>query len=564
MLPAILGLVASVSAPTALAADDDWDLELEGYYRTRGYSFSPIDQDMDEWGSVMVQRLRIQPQINFEDKAKFVMMADLIDDVAWGDNSSLMPASIFAQDPSFTRMEGVSQDFFGRSTSTAIIKRAWMEFDVPIGVVRVGRQESNWGMGILSNNGNGFDDKFGENHYGSTFDRVMFATRPIAVIQGLTGRKDTGIPFFMAVGVDRLVEDPLDEYYGYQCSLENASGDRITDESPDYDPRCDNEDLVTAQPGKDGIHDTEHDYVNDERPEAARNDVWFGDNDDDAWEMVYVAIYRGEDLPWLGNTGDFTLGAYVIDRRHVESNSRVMIYDAYTRFHHRGIYVEGEAVNIRGKTSGLALPGTYDPASKLSNPLYKDANIWGWAARAGYKKKKLEVILEAGHASGDENVADDQFTVRALHPDYNVGLLLFEEIMSRVTQRTWGDEAYALWSNGGVWNATYLYPNVTVRPVDDLEVTGAYVLAWPHKPDGSRILCEEADDVECVDPAGETLAQEIGYEVDLAVKYRFHEHVLFSLEGGYAKVSNRVPLEDLGLRADGKFFTVQSRIAYEF
>jgi hypothetical protein len=565
----MLSLVAALAgglATSAHAADDDWDFDLEGYYRVRGYRFSPMEDELKQEGSggFLTHRLRIQPQINFEDKAKFFMMADLLDNVVWGDNASLMPASVFAQDPSFMHMNGTEQDFFQRSTNSVMIKRAWMEFTLPIGQVRVGRQESNWGMGILSNDGNGFDDSFGENHFGSTFDRIIFATRPIDIIQTIMGRKPTQIPFITAVGVDRLVEDPLHQYYGYTCSLENVSGDRITNEMPEYNPACDKTDLATNQAGKDGIHDLDHDYVDESRTSANRSDVWFGENTDDAWEMVYVAMYKGEDVNMFGSTGDFTLGAYVIDRRHGESDSRVLIADAYTKFHHRWIYLEGEVVNIRGQTSGLALPGTYDPNSTLSNPLAKEANIWGWAARAGYKRQPLQLMFDAGFSGGDENVADKNFTGRSLHPDFNVGLLLYEEILSRVTQRTWSKEAYALWSNGGVWNSTYIFPNVTVRPKDNWEIVGAYLLAWPHKPDGSRIRCQQSDGVQCEDPASETLAQEIGYEFDLAVKHRLHKHILLSVESAYAKVSNRVPLDDLGLRSDGKFFTTQTRIAYEF
>ena len=566
MMLSMVAMLAGGLATSAHAADDDWDFSLEGYYRVRGYRFNALEDPLkkDGAGSFMTHRLRIQPEINFEDRAKFFMMADLLDNVVWGDNSSLMPASVFAQDPSYVHMNGTGQDFFQRPTQTMMLKRAWMEFTLPVGQVRIGRQESNWGMGILSNNGNGFDDKFGENHFGSTFDRVIFATKPIAIVQTILGKPVSDIPFITAVGVDRLVEDPLDQYYGYNCSLENPAGDRITNEMDGYDPRCDTIDQATNLAGTDGIHDIEHDYVDDARPDTARSDVWFADPNDDAWEMVYVAMYKGEDIDMFGSTGDFTLGAYVIDRRHVESDSRVNIYDAYMKFLYKGIYLEGEVVNIRGQTSGLALPGTYDPNSELDNPLYKEANIWGWAARAGYKRRAYELMFDAGFSSGDENVADKNFTVRALHPDFNVGLILFEEVMARVTQRTWGPEAYALWSNGGVWNALYIFPNVTVRPMDNWEIVGAYLLAWPHKPDGSRIRCQESDDVQCEDPADEALAQEIGYEIDLAIKHRFHEHVLFSLESGYAKVSNRVPLEDLGLRTDGKFFTLQTRVAYEF
>ncbi len=572
MLLSIIALAGSLLSPTAQAAEDDWDFNLEGYYRTRGYAFSQMATNAEAdgskgWGNYMVHRLRIQPELNFEDRAKFVMMADLLDDVVWGDNSSLMPASVFAQDPGYTHMTGGSQDFFQRQTAGPIIKRAWMEFKVPVGLVRVGRQESNWGMGILSNNGNGFEEgPVGENHWGSTFDRAMFATRPIAVVQGITGKEDSGIPFFMAVGVDRLVEDPMDTYYGYSCSTTDAAEDIITKDShPDaYDPRCDQINSTTQQNGQDGIHDTQHDYIDKTRVPSDRDDLYFMDRDDDAWEMVYVAVYKGEDVSLFGAKGDLTLGSYVIDRRHNESDSRVQIYDIHTKFLRRGVYFEGEVVNIRGKSSGLALPGTYDPASKLPNPLYKDVDIWGWAARTGYLRPAYSALMEAGFSSGDDNVADDSFTGRPLHPDYNVGLILYEEVLSRVTSRTWSNEAYALWSRGGVWNSYYIYPHVRVRPMDNWEFNGAFLLAWPHKPDGSRILCQASDNVKCASPARESLAQEIGWEVDLSAKTTFHEHINFTMEAGYAQISNRVPLANLGLDPEGKFLTFQSRIAYEF
>jgi hypothetical protein len=568
----MFSLLIALLAPAAEAAEDNWKISLEGYYRTRGYIFSEMGAEQDGMGNFMAHRLRLQPEINFQDRAKVIFQADLLDDVVWGDNSSIMPAAVFSQDPGFTRIEGQDVDLMQRSTTAPMIKRAWLEFKVPVGLVRIGRQESHWGAGILSNHGNGFDDTFGENHYGSTFDRAIFATRPVSIAQTIMGRDVTDFPLIMAVGVDRLVEDPLHIYYGYQCNVEDPAGNIITQDASQaggtsaglYDPRCDQLDSSTQTAGRDGIHDTQHDYIDESRTPSQRDDLWWADRNDDAWEMVYLALYKGENVDLFGAVGDLTIGAYVIDRKHVESDSRVGIYDAYFKFLRKGLYLESEVVNIRGKSSGLALPGTYDPASKLPNPLYKDIDIWGWLARAGYQRPAYTLMMESGFSSGDDNVADSQFTGRPLHPDFNVGLLLYEEVLARVTSRTWSPEAFALWSNGGVWNSYYIFPNVRVRPMDNWEFSGAYLLAWPHLPDGSRILCQESDGVQCDSPAKEELAQEIGWEVDFAVKHRFHEHLNFTMETAYAQVSNRIPLENLGLNPDGKFFTFQSRIAYEF
>ena len=143
-----------------------------------------------------------------------------------------------------------------------------MEFDIPVGKVRVGRQPSQWGLGILGNDGNGFDDLFGENHGGSTFDRVLFATRPLAIVEKAMGKADSGTPLFFAVAVDRLVEDPLNEYYGYKCSLDPRgiqAGDWVGGYNrgvdAEYDPLCDLRNGATAGLGADGETDQEHDYV---------------------------------------------------------------------------------------------------------------------------------------------------------------------------------------------------------------------------------------------------------------------------------------------------------------
>lgn len=567
LLPALA--LSGLLSGAAQAAEDDYKFELEGYYRLRGYRFRDLVDEQDGVGNFMAMRLRLQPQFNFQDRAKFFMMMDMLDDVVAGDNMSLLPAAVFAQDPSFTRIEGQNQDFFQRSTAAPMVKRAWVEFKLPVGTVRAGRQESNWGMGILSNHGNGFDDTFGENHYGSTFDRVLFATNPVSIAQTIAGKRVTNFPLFLGVGVDRLVEDPLETYYGYQCATQDSGGapvgQTLTDGSvnPDYDRRCDAFNNLEQQPGRDGYHDLDHDYTETRSP-SNRTDDWFIDSNDDAWEMVYLAIFRGEDRPMFGSTGDFTLGAYAIDRQQVETDSRVQIYDVYTKFLWKGIYLEGEALHIRGKSSGLALPGTYDPSSKLDNPLEKQVNIWGWVARGGYIKPAYQGIFEAGFSSGDANVADGELSGRSLHPDYNVGLLLYEEVLSRVTSRTWTSGATPLWSQGGVWNSTYIFPNATIRPTEGLELTGAYLLAWPHEPDGARIRCGAGDDVPCEQPYEGELAKEIGWEADFSAKYKFAKHMLFSAEVGYAQISNRVPLENLGLNPNGKFFTSQYRIAYEF
>lgn len=538
------GLLSSLGS-TAYALEDDFTFDLEGYYRMRGYSFSNLYADQEEPGRFIAQRLRLQPQLNYQDMAKFIMMADVIDDVVWGDNASLASTALFAGDPSNTGMNGMG--------SNINIKRAWMEFDVILGKMRVGRMESHWGLGLLANHGNGFDDTFGENHTGATFDRIMFATKPIAVAQTIMGKKPADIPFYMGYAFDRLVEDPLIQHKGYTCEEGIAAGE------PDFDERCDS--------NNDGLTDLDHGYTDESRTEESRKSDWAFDNADDVTEHVFFGIYSGKKRPMFGSVGDLTAGFYAINRTQQETNSNVWIYDAYLSFLWKGLYLEGEWLTIQGQSSAISLPGAYDPTSESADPLKKDVDITGYVGRVGYKQHDWSLVLETGYASGDENVADGLFTGRPLSPDFNVGLIIYDQVLANASANSWGESAAALWSQGSVYNSRYLHPVIRYSPIPNWELIAGYLHVWPDRPDGAIIQCAEGDTLngEPLDCAqyGAT-AKDIGWEVDLALKARIHRHILFSLEGGFARVTDRIKLGNVGLNEEGSFSTLQTRFAYEF
>lgn len=373
---AALLLVGSAHAD----APDNWKFTLDGYYRTRGYIFGGMYEGQAKPGTLMMSRLRLQPQLNFEDRAKFFMMVDGLDGVVWGDNASLASTALFAGDPSATGYTGTEMD-------TLKLKRVWTEFKVPLGLVRVGRQGSNWGMGLLANEGNGFDDGFGENNFGSTYDRAIFATKPVTIAQTIMGKKGAPeVPLIAAVGVDRLVEDPLIEYYGYSCD---------PDDWPDGDPRC----------GQYEDHGS-----TSERDAENRTDSWWVDTQDDVWEMVYVLVYRGEGVSFGKEVvGDLTVGAYMVNRLEQETDSNVLIVDAYAKAEILGGYFEGEVLHIGGTTRAITLASN-DP----EDPYKKTADIWGYVVRGGYQDESFTAFLEHGYASGDADPTDADFTGRPL------------------------------------------------------------------------------------------------------------------------------------------------------
>lgn len=525
-------------------APDNWKFSLDGYYRVRGYAFYDLYEGQAAPGTYMTHRIRLQPQLAYETEekksAKFFMQLNLLDGVVFGDNESAASTALFAGDPTYTGIDGTE-------VTPIKVSRVWTEFSVPIGLVRVGRQASNWGMGLLANGGDGFDDTFGENQYGSTYDRVIFATRPLTVATTIAHKLNPDVkvldtPLIAAVGVDRLVEDPLIQYYGYSCDSTKGG-----DAAP-----C--------------AGDEDHGFTED-RTEDNRDSAWWVDSQDDVWEMIYVLLYKGDGMSFGKKTGDLNLGAYVVNRRQGETDSNVWIFDAYGKLSLSHVYVEGEALHIVGDTRAITLADSDNTA----DPLAKTADIWGYVAKAGYQGDKLTALMETGYASGDAKVTDGDFTGRPLHPDYNVGLLLYEEVLARVTADTWSEDAKGLWSNGGVYNSRYIFPTVTVSPMKNWQIIGGFLTAWPDQPDGVRILCGTDDKVDCASPIDDP-SSILGYEADLAVKTKFLDHINFTLEGGYAHTTNRIPLKNVGLAYTvddkghevGNFWTVQSRVAYEF
>ena len=412
----MIALLAAWAAPAWADAPDNWKFSLDGYYRTRGYVFGDLYQGQEKPGTYMAQRLRLQPGLNFEDRAKFFLMIDALDGVMWGDNASLASTALFAGDPSYTGIDGTE-------VTPIQLKRAWMEFKVPVGLLRVGRQGSQWGMGLLANDGNGFDDTFGENKFGSTYDRAIFATRPIAIAQTILKKRDSNVPLIVAIGVDRLVEDPLIQYYGYGCVAGADDGD---------DARCE---------------PTDDHGITEERDASRRPADWWVDGQDDVWEMIYVVRYAGEGIKFSKKTvGDLTAGMYIVNRKQAETDSDVLIADLYVKAEVAGVFFEGEGLHIGGSTQAITL-----------GDLAKTADITGYVVRGGYQTELFTGTMEHGYASGDTNVQDGDFTGRPLHPDHNVGLLMYEEILSRVTAVSWSEDAKGLWSNGGVYNSRYIF-----------------------------------------------------------------------------------------------------------
>ncbi|MCZ6805894.1 MAG: hypothetical protein O7F08_03000, partial [Deltaproteobacteria bacterium] len=158
--------------------------KMHGYYRARynwiGNVPLPTDPATGEQPSGQANygnmRLRLDPELTYGPNpdlpiARLRITVDGFDNVVWGDNARVFSTPLFAVDQSVTDVNGFDLK------ETLRLERAWIEFLVPIGQVRVGRMESQWGVGLLTHAGNGLAD-WGDFLRGETFDRILFATRP--------------------------------------------------------------------------------------------------------------------------------------------------------------------------------------------------------------------------------------------------------------------------------------------------------------------------------------------------------------------------------------------------
>ena len=135
----------------------------------------------------MQHRLRMRPVIEYKDLAKFVMQIDALDNVVWGTTNRWPPPLCCGRSYEYEPTRP-------KHSIGALVSRLDGGDDT-VGSIRAGRMTSHWGMGLLANDGNGFDDRFGENYTGNTFDRVLFATRPIALAQAIAGKRTRKFPY---------------------------------------------------------------------------------------------------------------------------------------------------------------------------------------------------------------------------------------------------------------------------------------------------------------------------------------------------------------------------------
>jgi len=185
--------------------------------------------------------------------------------------------------------------------------------------------------------------------------------------------------------------------------------------------------------------------------------------------------------------------------------------------------VAGEWAGVRGRTEvprTVGYPGGVDIAASAL------------VTRASLAHKWFNVVFEVGRAGGDANPFDGSYNSFVMNPDYQVGLLLFPEVIrdtTAVTAFNLADPRYsgqpvrgfrAIPSDGGVVNAVYAFPRVTGTFVPHLDVEAGLVVARAEVPWVDPFQSGVRGGA-AVGPRGGKASTNLGWEADAALRTRW-------------------------------------------
>lgn len=368
-------------------------------------------------------RFRIAPELHISDNLRVLSQIDMLDNLVLGSTPdgyanepqsggySVVPRGGYSALGGFSTTQWAPSSGQNSYEDSVVVKRVWAEYMTPIGLLRFGRMPSHWGLGMLANGGEGYDAD-----WQSTADRVML----------ITGIKKYDL-YFMA-GIDFLNEGAI-----------SATGYERQGQAHDLGELDDVDQYVFAVARRRSAEL--------QKLELARGEMVHNGG-------VYF-VYRTQELAndttdlgqgaGLGNSSDNVSGG--LTRRGLE----LFVPDVWYQFLYEKFRLELEGALIIGSLDNTGR----DPGQTIEeNPL--DENDPGWkiaqfglATQMEYRAidDKLRIQMGFGYASGDDDVdslapqgqelqpqrtSDRTFSTFRFHPAYQVDMILFRHVLSRV------------------------------------------------------------------------------------------------------------------------------------
>ncbi len=202
LLPAV-ALAENVLVPPPVAERNQegygigrvFDFSFGGHYRLRavGLADFPLDTEgtRSEQEFYGEHRLRLSPWASFWDVLYLRVQADFFTGQIFGDTTSL--GADWVRNPRSSH-DGV----WGFDP-----RHLFLEWKAPFGLLRVGQMGSDWGLGILANDGEDRDIRFGDRHHGDIVDRILVALPPAALFSDAAWARK----LILALGFDVVFRD---------------------------------------------------------------------------------------------------------------------------------------------------------------------------------------------------------------------------------------------------------------------------------------------------------------------------------------------------------------------
>jgi uncharacterized protein (TIGR04551 family) len=133
-------------------------------------------------------RFRFEPTLNVSEEVRIQAQIDALDNLVLGSSAAYQDAYVPVD--ALSESQTAPRSAINSTLDSIQVKRVWGEVSTPVGILRFGRMGSQWGLGLLHNDGNCLDCDFGD-----TVDRLMFVSEPIP-------------GYFIAPAIDFNVEGP--------------------------------------------------------------------------------------------------------------------------------------------------------------------------------------------------------------------------------------------------------------------------------------------------------------------------------------------------------------------
>ena len=186
---------------------------------------------------------------------------------------------------------------------------------------------------------------------------------------------------------------------------------------------------------------------------------------------------------------------------------------------------------------------------------YANVRYFGGVVRAQNEQESfvgdVQTLLELGSTSGDANSGNDVVGNFSFHSDYNVGLILYDEVLPRLQARSVerladpdlsGTPApslrYAV-SQGGVNNSTYLQLCSSLHHKDWL-VRLAWLEAISSVPIADAYQTALAGGYS-TNSMGEDTTHRLGSEVDIRLQYTWNDTIFIGTDAGYFMPGSALP-----------------------